>query len=99
TSLLCEHNHMGSLVVLVLFRSAVVVLARFGIDSDTPGICYTRRGRRFFSDEALERELLSRLNEAMTASGLWDKLQTGWVCLDCELMPWSQKRSEEHTSE
>lgn len=94
TSLLCEQKHMGSRVVIVLCRSAEVVRARFGIDSDTPGICYTRTGRRFFSDEALERELLSRLNEAMTASGLWDKLQTGWVCLDCELMPWSQKAQE-----
>ena len=94
TSLLCEQKHMGSRVVIVLCRSEDVVRARFGIDSDTLGICYTRTGRPFFSDEALQRGLLSRLNEAMTASGLWDKLQTGWVCLDCELMPWSQKAQE-----
>ena len=27
----------------------------------------------------------------MTAAGLWDELQTDWICLDCELMPWNAK--------
>ena len=25
---------------------------------------------------------------------MWDELKTGWVCLDCELMPWSSKAQE-----
>jgi len=28
------------------------------------------------------------------AAGLWDELQTDWMCLDCELMPWSAKAQE-----
>ena len=29
-----------------------------------------------------------------TRAGLWDELDTDWVCLDCELMPWSAKAQE-----
>lgn len=98
TNVICQQKHMGSRVVIVLCRNAAVLRARFGfnteVDSDALGICYTRTGRPFFSDGALERALLARLNEAMTGSGLWDHLQTDWVCLDAELMPWSQKAQE-----
>ncbi len=31
---------------------------------------------------------------ALTAADLWDELETDWVCLDCELMPWSAKAQE-----
>jgi protein phosphatase len=30
----------------------------------------------------------------MDAAGLWHELDTDWVCLDCELMPWSAKAQE-----
>lgn len=93
-TVICEQKHMGSRAIVIVCRNEGVVRARFGIAGDTIGICYTRTGRRFFSDEALEREFLSTLNEALTTSGLWDELQTDWVCLDCELMPWSQKAQE-----
>ena len=43
---------------------------------------------------ALEREFLDRVRAALDAAGLWDELETDWVCLDCELMPWSAKAQE-----
>ena len=54
----------------------------------------TRTGRRFFNDEMLEQDFLARVREATTAAGLWERLDTNWVCLDCELMPWSAKAQE-----
>ena len=36
-------------------------------------------------------ELLSRVQSALTQSSFWEQFQTDWVCLDCELMPWSVK--------
>ena len=30
----------------------------------------------------------------LTAADVWSTLQTTWVCLDCELMPWSAKAQE-----
>ncbi|MFT3687164.1 MAG: hypothetical protein QM783_19950 [Phycisphaerales bacterium] len=31
------------------------------------------------------------MRDAATAANLWDELNTDWLCLDCELMPWSAK--------
>ena len=58
------------------------------------GVVYTRTGRRFFVDYDLEREFLVRLQADAEISGLWDALETDWLCLDCELMPWSAKAFE-----
>lgn len=93
-TVICEQKHMGSRAIVIVCRNEGVVRARFGISGDAIGICYTRTGRRFFTDESLEREFLSVLNEGLATSGLWDQLHTDWVCLDCELMPWSQKAQE-----
>ena len=30
----------------------------------------------------------------MESAGIWEQLKTEWVCLDCELMPWSAKAQE-----
>jgi protein phosphatase len=54
----------------------------------------TRTGRPFFNDAALEASLLERVRHGAAASGLWDELNTDWLLLDCELMPWSLKARE-----
>jgi polynucleotide kinase-phosphatase len=94
TSVVCEQKHMGSRAVVVLCRDEEVVRRRFGIAEDGLGICYTRMGRRFFTDAELERAFLSRIHAAVDAAKLWDELGTDWLCLDCELMPWSAKAQE-----
>lgn len=88
---ICEQKHMGSRAVVIVCRDACVAKKRFGVVADEIGICYTRTGRRFFDDEKIERAFLERVNAAVTRAGLWDELKTDWVCLDCELMPWSAK--------
>ena len=85
---------MGSRAVVVVGRDAEAIERRFGIASDSAGTCYTRTGRRFFEDLALEAQFLERVRGACTASGLWEELGTDWVVLDCELMPWSIKAQE-----
>lgn len=91
---ICEEKHMGSRAVIVLCRDAGVARERFGVVEEEAGICYTRTGRRFFEDRALETELLDRLRRAVDRAGLWEELATDWMCLDCELMPWSAKAQE-----
>jgi protein phosphatase len=91
---ICEQKHMGSRAVVIICRDREVARRRFGILEDQIGICYTRTGRRFFSDAALEKALLDRVLAAVTAAGAWEALQTDWLCLDCELMPWSAKAQE-----
>jgi len=91
---ICEQKHMGSRAVVVLCREESVSQRRFGVIEPALGVVYTRTGRRFFNDEVLEREFLARLAAAAENSGLWEELATDWVCLDCELMPWSAKAQE-----
>ncbi|MEM7262898.1 MAG: polynucleotide kinase-phosphatase, partial [Planctomycetota bacterium] len=87
----CEEKHMGSRAVVVLCRNAETAQSRFGVSSGEIGKVYTRTGRRFFTDPALEVAFLDRLRAACESGGLWEELETSWVCLDCELMPWSEK--------
>jgi len=91
---ICEQKHMGSRAVVVVCRDADAARRRFGVTEGEAGVCYTRTGRRFFSDARLESEFLERLRRAVTAAGIWETLRTEWVCLDCELMPWSAKAQE-----
>jgi len=85
---------MGSRAVVVICRNEDVARKRFGIVEGGIGICYTRTGRRFFDDLALETAFLERIRDAVTEAGLWDELETDWLALDCELMPWSAKAQE-----
>jgi protein phosphatase len=91
---ICQEKHMGSRAVAVVCRDVDVAKRRFGIVTDESGIVYTRTGRRFFSDATLEAQLVDRIRLAMSESGLWESLETDWICLDCELMPWSAKAQE-----
>ncbi|MET9846860.1 polynucleotide kinase-phosphatase [Streptomyces ossamyceticus] len=88
----CEEKHMGSRAVALVCRDADAARRRFGVEGPT-GSLYTRTGRPFFDDEARTELVLARVREAMTAAGLWEELDTDWVLLDAELMPWSLKAS------
>lgn len=94
---ICEEKHMGSRAVVIVCKDEQIVAKRFGIppeDGEGIGVIFTRTGRRFFEDRKIEADLLKILLNSLTASGFWDELQTDWVCLDCELMPWSAKAQE-----
>ena len=91
---ICEQKHMGSRAVVIVCRDRDAALKRFGDTQDEIGVCFTRTGRRFFNDSALEKEFQCRVQSAVTKSGLWDELATDWLCLDCELMPWSSKAQD-----
>ncbi len=84
---ICEEKHSGSRVVVIVCRDEGVVQKRFGIENEGIGMCYTRTGRRFFTDAALESAFLSRMNAALEKSHFWKDLKTDWVCLDCEFLP------------
>jgi len=90
----CEQKHMGSRAVVVICRDADSARKRFGIMEGESGACYTRTGRRFFNDTMLESQFLERIRHAVGTAGIWESLKTDWVCLDCELMPWSAKAQE-----
>ncbi|MGX6604463.1 polynucleotide kinase-phosphatase [Micromonosporaceae bacterium Da 78-11] len=76
TTVVCEEKHMGS--------RAVVRVSRSGAGDAV----WTRTGRPFFGAE-LDQPLLDRVRAA--ATGLFDELDTDWLLLDTELLPWSAK--------
>ncbi|MBC9933287.1 polynucleotide kinase-phosphatase [Chitinophaga qingshengii] len=87
----CEEKHMGSRAIVVVCKDEAAALQRFGVDGEGIGVVYTRTGRSFFTDKTLEQAFLARVNAALEASGFYTDFETDWVCLDCELMPWSAK--------
>ncbi|MET7640983.1 polynucleotide kinase-phosphatase [Streptomyces sp. NPDC005438] len=87
----CEEKHMGSRAVALVCRDPEVTRRRFDVPGDVPGSLYTRTGRPFLGEPALERALLERLGRAVGAAGLWEELGTDWLLLDAEVLPWSLK--------
>lgn len=88
---ICEEKHMGSRAVVIVAKDEAAVLQRFGIKDEGIGVVYTRTGRSFFNEKDLEQRFLQQLKAALDKMGFWDTFQTNWVCLDCELLPWSAK--------
>ena len=90
-NVVCEKKHMGSRAVIVLCHTGEAAEKRFGVSDGSRGIIYTRTGRHFFDDSEIEKEVLARLDAVLTQSNFWRDFGTEWVCLDTELMPWSEK--------
>ena len=91
TRVIVEEKHMGSRAVIVIARDAEAARNRFGVQDGKAGVIFTRTGRAFFQDVALEQALIGRIGAAILAAGLWPRLGTDWLCLDAEVMPWSAK--------
>lgn len=94
SEVICQEKHMGSRAVVVIGKDASAIQRRFGIAGQDCGACYTRTGRRFFEDRVLEAEFLDRVRKGISDAGLWDDLETDWMVLDSELMPWSLKAQD-----
>lgn len=88
---ICEEKHMGSRAVVIVCKDSEVVKRRFGIEEDSIGTCYTRTGRAFFNDKETEQAFLAMVHAALTERNFWEEMETDWVCLDSELMPWNAK--------
>ena len=89
---ICEEKHMGSRGIIIVGRNPGVIRDRFQIESPAGGTCYSRTGRQFFPDATnLEPAFIQRVREAAGGCGLWDELDTDWLLMDCEIMPWSLK--------
>ena len=91
---IAEEKHMGSRAIVILCNNDDIARSRFGLSEPAPGACYTRTGRAFFDDATLETAFLTRLQDAVAKADLWNNLNTTWIALDCELMPWSARAQQ-----
>jgi protein phosphatase len=87
----CEEKHMGSRAIVVVCRDQETASRRFGVDDGATGAIYTRTGRPFFDAPAEREDAVARVREAIGSTGLWEEMETDWLVLDCELLPWSAK--------
>jgi protein phosphatase len=90
-TVVCEEKHMGSRAIVIVCKDEAVARSRFGIESEGRGAVYTRTGQPFFNDPQIEQELLARVAGALESAGIYSQLESEWLVLDCELMPWSAK--------
>ena len=90
----CEEKHMGSRAVVIVCKDEQSATRCFGVQKEGIGIVYTRTGRHFFNQSEMESLFLDRIRRALETIGFWNSFQTEWVCLDCELMPWSEKAQD-----
>ncbi|MGW7634430.1 polynucleotide kinase-phosphatase [Streptomyces decoyicus] len=99
----CEEKHMGSRAVVLVCRDETVAEelphgaegrgggAPVGLPKGASGALYTRTGRPFFDDPETTERILRRVRDCAEEAGLWAELETDWLLLDAELMPWSLK--------
>ena len=86
----CEEKHMGSRAIAVVCpRRRRRRRAGSASTDGTSGAVYTRTGRPFFADRAVHASWSTRLRGAVAP--LFDELDTDWLVLDGELLPWSAK--------
>ena len=92
--LICQEKHMGSRAVILLCRDEAAARRRFGAGGGEAGVVYTRTGRPFFSDPDRGAGVVARLRAAVEGAGFWQRFDSDWICLDAEIMPWSEKAQE-----
>jgi protein phosphatase len=91
TEVVCEEKHMGSRAVVVLCRTEEAARTHFNAEEGETGAIYTRTGRPFFKNST---DLLARLRTAATKADTWSTLNSDWLILDAELLPWSAKADQ-----
>ncbi|TJZ49730.1 polynucleotide kinase-phosphatase [Streptomyces piniterrae] len=87
----CEEKHMGSRAVVLVCRDEAAAAESFGVPKGVTGALCTRTGRPFFDDAETTERVLRRIRDCADRAGLWTELETDWLLLDAELMPWSLK--------
>ncbi|MGH3566680.1 MAG: polynucleotide kinase-phosphatase [Pseudonocardia sp.] len=81
-----QAKHMGSRAVVIVCADAGAARRRFGATGGETGVVLSRTGRRLVTHP---EPLLARLRAALATAGLWAELDTDWLALDAELLPWS----------
>ena len=94
STVICEEKHMGSRAVVIVCRDVSVARRRFGVMTGERGMVVSRTGRRFFDPGPVEDAFLERLDQACEQAGIYEQLETDFLILDCELMPWSAKAKD-----
>jgi protein phosphatase len=106
----CEEKHMGSRAVLLVCRSPEDASSRFGVSPApgavwtrtgrpffpaAPAASASSAAPAASANSApLAAQLLDRVRHAAEEAGLFAELDTSWLLLDAELVPWNVKAGQ-----
>ena len=74
---------MGSRAVIVVCRDEAAARERFGVVGEARRDLHAHRSAVLRRSGDRERGCSTRVRAAIARAGLWDELETDWVCLDC----------------
>ncbi len=94
SQVVCQQKHMGSRAIMVVCREPQIACSRFGLAEPAAGVIYTRTGRPFFKRSSDQEAMLDATREALDQAGIFKQLNSDWVVLDLEIMPWSAKAGD-----
>lgn len=89
--LIVEKKHMGSRGILLIFKNEEEAFNYTGISN--LGAIYSRSGKRFFKKD-IEEQILTGIQSSLKRTDYFDKYETDFVLLDCEIMPWNLKAQD-----
>lgn len=91
--IICEEKHMGSRAIAIICKDENAAKKHFSTVNEQCGIISSRTGRPFFTpaQKAIQSVLLAQIRSALDSTAFWKKYDAEWLCLDCEIMPWSYK--------
>ena len=91
TRVVCEQKHMGSRAVVLVCRDERRRRAASASPTKAAGSRIPAPGAASLTTRPWRRSSCERVRDAAGEAGLWEELGTDWLCLDCELLPWSAK--------
>ena len=94
SEVVCEEKHMGSRAVALVCRDAGGGARRGSASPTARRAPSTPAPAGRSSTTAADRGAAGPAARRRRAAGLWDELDTDWLLLDAELLPWSAKAGE-----
>jgi predicted kinase len=90
--LAAQHDALAVAIVLDVPEAVCQARNRARPERDfSPHVVRNQSQQLRRSLRGLRRAFLEEVAGAMERAGFWEEFETDWVCLDCELMPWSVK--------
>ena len=77
-------------VIMVVCKDEAAAFHRFGVGSEGVGRIYTAIGTPFFPSKRDEQDILRKMGFKFGEAGIWEKYDTKWMCLECEVRPFSK---------
>ncbi len=84
---ICQEKHSGKRALTIICKNEAAAQERFKVEGGSIGVCYNREGFPFFKEKKIEQDFITDLQKAITATNLWEELDTDWILLEGQIIP------------